>query len=76
MKALSKRLQRLEQRIPKPEPQSNFRPVEFIQGWLAKRGLVRLESESLFDAFARSLGMTSLALRRHFHQRLAGSRPG
>jgi hypothetical protein len=72
MKAITRRLQRLEQRIPRPVLQSDFRPVEFIEGWLAKRGLVRQDSESLFDAFARSLGMTSLALRQYFRERMAG----
>jgi hypothetical protein len=42
--------------------------------WLARKRLVRLETESLADAFARSLGITSIELRTRLQQRAAGLR--
>jgi hypothetical protein len=76
MKAMTRRLQRLEQRIPRPAPVCTINWVEYIEQWLAKKGLARLDSESLFDAFARSLGMTSLALNQYIRQRTGRARVG
>jgi hypothetical protein len=45
MKAITRRLQRLEQQILRPVPHSTFSPVEFIEGGLARKGFVRLGSE-------------------------------
>jgi hypothetical protein len=73
MMAITGRLQRLEQRIPRHAPPRSYpSPVQFVEDWLARKGIVRQGMESLADAFARSLGITPLALRTLLQQRAAG----
>ncbi len=59
----------MTQRIPRPAPPYSFRSVEFIEVWLARKGVARLATESRTDAFARSLGITSIELRTYLQPR-------
>jgi hypothetical protein len=74
MTTITRRLQRLEQRIPRSAPRYTLSAVAHIEAWLVRAQVVRLETESLADAFARSLGITSIELRTRFQQRAAGLR--
>jgi hypothetical protein len=75
MKAISRRLQRLERRFPPkwdrlPGPSA----AERISGWLGKNGIARGENESLMAAFARALHVTELDVRVYLQRRAAGLR--
>jgi hypothetical protein len=74
MKPITRRLERLELRIPRPAPHYSLSAVAHIEAWLARAQVVRLETESLADAFARSLGITSIELRTCLQRRAAGLR--
>jgi hypothetical protein len=71
MKAISKRLQKLEQRIPRPAPVYNHSAAAEIQACLTRYGVVHQGMESLADAFARFLGITAIELRTRLQQRVA-----
>jgi len=75
MKAITRRLQKLERRFPS----SSVRPAgpsapEKISAWLAQNGIVRGESESLMATFARALGLTLSDVRAHLQRCAAGLR--
>ena len=75
MKAITRRLQKLERRFPS----SSVRPAgpsapEKISAWLAQRGIERDENESLMATFARALGVTLSELRLYLQRRAAGLR--
>jgi hypothetical protein len=72
-KALSRRIQRLEQKsasqravepCPSPAPQ--------IAQWLESIGFVRESNESLADTMGRALGLNNLELRAALQRRAAG----
>jgi len=48
---------------------------ERVRAIIASRGVVQQESESLFDALARALGVESRELRAYFMQRAMGGTP-
>jgi len=75
MKAITRRLQKLEQRFP-PNPPRPPGPsaAEKISGWLAQNGIARGENESLMATFARALGVTLSELRAYLQRRAAGLR--
>jgi len=75
MKAITRRLQKLERRYP-PSPVRPSGPsgAEKISAWLAQRGIERDENESLMATFARALGVTLSELRLHLQRRAAGLR--
>jgi len=72
MRALSTRLRRLETRfesmIAAAQPPCPS-PVPFITELLDQWGIVRCANESLFEAFARALGMTCRELRAELMRR-------
>jgi hypothetical protein len=75
MKPILRRLQKLEQRLPPPEPAPSGPPVhELIAGRLARIGFARGENESLAETLARFLGINVRELRRQF-QRVAAGQP-
>jgi hypothetical protein len=75
MRAITRRLQKLERRFP-PSPVCPAGPsaAEKISGWLAQNGIARGESESLMATFARALGVSLSELRVHLQRRAAGLR--
>jgi len=75
MKAITRRLQKLERRYP-PSPVRPSGPsaAEKISAWLAQRGIERDENESLMATFARALGLTLSDVRAHLQRRAAGLR--
>jgi hypothetical protein len=70
---LFKQLERLEERVQRANAarRSKWSATDYISGWLARKGIVRLETESLMDAFARSLGITVSELRVHLQRQAA-----
>ena len=73
MKPIVRRLQKLEQRLPPPAPApSGPSAAERIAEWLARIGIVRGETESLAETFARALGITVSELRVYLQRRAAG----
>jgi hypothetical protein len=75
MRAISRRLQKLERRYPpKSPPPSSPSAAEKISGWLAQNGIVRSENESLMATYARALGVTLSELRLYLQRRAAGQR--
>ena len=73
MKPIIRRLQELEQRMPRPAPALSGPSVgEQIADGLAHIGFVRYEQESLMETFARFLGMTVRELRLQLQRRAAG----
>jgi hypothetical protein len=72
-KALSRRIQRLEQkfasqRAAEPCPSA----ASLIAQWLAIRGFVRESNESLADTMGRALGLSGAKLRAALQRRAAG----
>jgi hypothetical protein len=73
MKTIIRRIQRLEQRLPPPAPgHSGPSAAERIAEWLARIEIVRGETESLAETFARALGITVSELRVYLQRRAAG----
>ena len=79
MKALSRRLRRLENQFalamaarPKPSVPSGPSGRERIIHKLAEWGIVRDPKESLAETTARALGWTSIQLRGYLQNRAAG----
>jgi len=76
MKAITRRLQKLERRFPpNPVRPSGPSPAEKISAWLAQNRIARGENESLMATFARALGVTVSDLRVYLQRRAAGLRP-
>jgi hypothetical protein len=75
MKAINRRLQKLERRYP-PSPVRPSGPsaAEKISGWLAQNGIARGENESLMATYARALGVSLSDIRLYLHRRAAGLR--
>jgi hypothetical protein len=73
MKAITRRLQKLERRFPpnRVHP-SGPSAAERISGWLAQNGIARGESESLMATFARALGASLSDVRVYLQRRAAG----
>lgn len=75
MKAISRRLQRLERRYPPNRARpSGPSAAEKISAWLTQRGIERGENESLMATFARVLGVTLSERRVYLQRRAAGLR--
>jgi hypothetical protein len=79
MKALSRRLRRLENQFalamaarPKPAVPPGPSPTEWIIHKLAEWGIVRGPNESLAETTARALGWTPIQLRGYLQNRAAG----
>jgi hypothetical protein len=68
-----RRLQKLEKGIQRANGgrRSNWSGAEYISCWLARKGIARLETESLMEAFARALGVTVAQLRVYLQHRAA-----
>jgi hypothetical protein len=73
MKAITRRLQKLERRYP-PNPPRPAGPsgAEKISSWLAQNGIARGENESLMATFARALHLTESDVRVYLQRRAAG----
>jgi hypothetical protein len=74
MKTINARLKKLEKRFPPPLRRAQS-PAPRIAAFLASRGFVRRENESLMEMTARAFGITSAQLRTYFQRRAAGQ-PG
>lgn len=75
MKAITRRLQKLERRFPSnPARPSGPPAADRISAWLSRNGIARGESESLMATFARALGVTLSDLRVYLQRRAAGLR--
>ncbi|MGO9109139.1 MAG: hypothetical protein ACLP9L_07900 [Thermoguttaceae bacterium] len=74
MKTITRRLERLEERIPRPAPPEGISAAKEIADGLMRIGFARLENESLAETLARFLGITSIELRARLQQRAAGLR--
>ena len=66
-------LERVLRKLPPQLPDES--PAPIIAGWLAGWGIVRGENESLAEATARAMGITSRELRAQLELRAARSRP-
>lgn len=73
MKAILRRLQKLEQRLPPPAPAQSGPPVhQLIADGLARVGWVRGDNESLAETLARFLGIALRELRARLQSRAVG----
>ncbi len=73
MKAITRRLQKLERRYPPNRARpSGPSATEKISAWLAQNGIARGENESLMATFARALRATVADLRVYLQRRAAG----
>ena len=73
MKTIVRRIQKLEQRLPPPAPApSGPSAAERITERLARIRMVRGETESLAETFARALGITVSQLRVYLQRGAAG----
>ena len=75
MRAITRRLQRLERRFPParvcpPGPSA----AEKISAWLAQQGIARGENESLMATYARALHVTESDVRVYLQRRGSGLR--
>jgi hypothetical protein len=75
MKAITRRLHKLERRYPPNRVRpSGPSAAERISEWLARNGIARGENESLMATFARALGVTLSERRVYLQRRAAGLR--
>jgi hypothetical protein len=69
---LKRRLDRIEKAMPKPVTSSCPSVVPQIERWLANKGVVRKDEESLAETTARALGWSMAELRQDLQGRARG----
>jgi hypothetical protein len=75
MKAITRRLQKLERRFPSnPARPAGPSAAEKISEWLAQRGIARSSNDSLMETYARAVGVTVSDVRAYLQRRAAGLR--
>jgi hypothetical protein len=73
MKPIIRRIQKLEERLPPPEPAPEGPPfVEQLREGFARIGFARGKDESLMETFARFLGIAPRELRAQLQLRATG----